>query len=416
MHLTIARTMDTEQDPFDRQKRIEGWKQERLTAARVMVVGAGAIGNETLKNLALLGIGNILIVDFDDISMSNLSRTLLFRRSDAGKLKAEVAARATAELSPNSALRIDWFNGDLAWELGVGIFRNVDLVLGCVDNVETRFAINRRCWLAGTPWIDAGIHALAGHVAVYDPRQGSACYECSASSRQWTSSRVRYSCDDFKRAMKAKELAPTVQVSSALVSALQVQEAVKLLCDAGASVGKKIIFQGTTNDYDLLSLKPNPACFAHAAYDVISAPLSSDLSLREFLVYASGRFGIDACLDLATDLTFVLSATCRLCSRSIPFNRPAFRIYDTESYCEGCRGSAASAGMDDQVPTEKETASLFSLAATPPLILDLTLNALGLPRGHVAAVTTAAQDRYFYLELSNDVDTVFPNIGHKLTV
>ena len=76
----INSILDSEDNPFDRQERIDWWSQEKLKEAKVMVVGAGAIGNETLKNLALLGLGNIFIVDFDVISTSNLSRTVLFRK------------------------------------------------------------------------------------------------------------------------------------------------------------------------------------------------------------------------------------------------------------------------------------------------------------------------------------------------
>jgi adenylyltransferase/sulfurtransferase len=410
VHITILETLDTENDPFDRQKRIDGWRQDLLAAARVMVVGAGAIGNETLKNLALLGVGNVFVVDFDEVSMSNLSRTLLFRESDAGRLKTEVAAQAAAALSPNGSLRADSFNGDLVWELGVGVFRNVDVVLGCVDNVETRFTINRRCRLAGTPWIDAGINALAGHVAVYEPE--SACYQCSASKQQWQASRVRYSCDDFKRSMKAKELAPTVQVSSALASALQVQEAVKLICGMNPSTGKKIIFQGTNNDFDVLTLPLDADCMAHAGYSVMATPWSSTTTLRRFLTETSQRLGIDAVLDLSPDLTFVISASCRECGKPIKLNRPQFRIYDVEAYCVDCRaaGDIAPAGAEDEA-TLKVTESLFSLSQTPQYLLDYTLRDIGLPYAHDAAVTTPEQDQYFYLELSEDLPKLFPRMG-----
>ncbi len=134
-----------------------------------MVIGAGATGNETLKNLALLGVKNIFIADFDTISVSNLSRTVLFRKSDIGKKKAQVAAERTNELCLAEDVKIDWFDGDVVWELGTGIYRYVDLVLGCLDNVETRFEVNKQCWLANTPWIDTGINQLGIHVTVFVP-------------------------------------------------------------------------------------------------------------------------------------------------------------------------------------------------------------------------------------------------------
>ena len=95
----INEIIEIDDNPFDRQERIRGWDQQRLRDSKVLVFGAGAIGNETLKNLALLGIGHIYIVDFDTISTSNLSRTILFRRCDKGKYKAKVAAQRTKDLA-----------------------------------------------------------------------------------------------------------------------------------------------------------------------------------------------------------------------------------------------------------------------------------------------------------------------------
>ena len=80
------------EDRYDRQRLIPWWEQERLAAAHVLVIGAGALGNEILKLLALSGVGHIMIFDMDRIEVSNLSRTVLFKESDAGALKAEVAA------------------------------------------------------------------------------------------------------------------------------------------------------------------------------------------------------------------------------------------------------------------------------------------------------------------------------------
>ena len=89
-------------DRYSRLRLIGWWDQERLASARVLVVGAGALGNEVLKNLALVGIGTVLIVDFDEIEKSNLARSVLFRTSDCGRPKAEVAAESMREMNPDT--------------------------------------------------------------------------------------------------------------------------------------------------------------------------------------------------------------------------------------------------------------------------------------------------------------------------
>src|SRR5438876_7396091 len=117
-----------EDDPFERQRRIDWWDQNVLRSARIMVVGAGALGNEALKNLALLGVGSLFIVDFDTISGSNLSRTVLFRKQDIGREKAAAAADATRQMALEATARVAYFHGDLVWDLGLGTYRRMDVV------------------------------------------------------------------------------------------------------------------------------------------------------------------------------------------------------------------------------------------------------------------------------------------------
>src|SRR5689334_21050060 len=105
---------------------IKWFSIDTVRAAKILVVGAGAIGNEVLKNLALLGVGNIFIIDRDKIEISNLSRSVLYRESDCDQYKALVAARATRELNPSINAR--WRVGDISFDLGLGFIRRMDVV------------------------------------------------------------------------------------------------------------------------------------------------------------------------------------------------------------------------------------------------------------------------------------------------
>src|SRR5438876_3252542 len=125
---------------FDRFKLIGWWDQQRLARARVLVIGAGALGNEIIKNLALLGVGNLLIADMDRVENSNLSRSVLYREHDNGALKATTAALAAREIYPD--VKAHAFNGNIVHDLGLGAFRWADVVLGGLDNCEARLAIN----------------------------------------------------------------------------------------------------------------------------------------------------------------------------------------------------------------------------------------------------------------------------------
>lgn len=400
-NFTVIR--NSEDNPFDRQERIEWWSQERLKNARVLVVGAGATGNETLKNLALLGIGNILICDMDTISVSNLSRTVLFRKEDAGKKKAETAALRVKEMALEKTCCVDFFDGDIVWELGTGVFRYFDIVLGCLDNVETRFALNRNCRLVSKPWIDSGISELSGNIKVFAAGEG-ACYQCFANDQELNASRRRYACDDFKKRMFSEHKMPTVQISSAIVSALQVQEAIKVILGKKALVGKKIYFQGTTGDFEVINLREDPNCYAHVSFDhIIEMPLTNVATVHEFLDYVcqSERSGEGAAIML--DRQFLHSITCEHCGSTTIFNKPAFRIYIDEVKCANCSETVSRDKFEymDELSLKSKTN-----------LLEMSLDEIGIPKLHIISVRDTAGN-YKYYELSGDVNNVMPMISAK---
>src|ERR1700722_12037276 len=99
--ITTEEVTAAQEDRFHRFQLIGWWNQDRLASAKVLVIGAGALGNEIVKNLALLGVGHVFIADMDRIENSNLSRAVLFRGSDNGSFKAETAARAARDIYPD---------------------------------------------------------------------------------------------------------------------------------------------------------------------------------------------------------------------------------------------------------------------------------------------------------------------------
>jgi Dinucleotide-utilizing enzymes involved in molybdopterin and thiamine biosynthesis family 2 len=393
----------SEDNPFERQERIEWWSQERLKNARILVVGAGAIGNETLKNLALLGIGNILVCDMDTISVSNLSRTVLFRKEDAGKKKAQTAALRTKEMSLEATCCVDFFDGDIVWELGTGVFRRFDIILGCLDNVETRFALNRNCRLVSKPWIDAGISELSGNIKVFGASEG-ACYQCYASADEYDATRIRYACDDFKKRMFSEHKMPTVQISSAIVSALQVQEAIKIILGKKSLIDKKIYFQGTTGDFELINMRRDPECIAHAAYnEIIETPLSNTITVRKFLTFVSKPYLSGKSATLTFDRQFLRSIICNHCGKKTIFNKPAFRLFIDEVKCSECSEIVDRNNF--------EYIEELSLESTNDL-LNLTLEDIGVPKLHIISVRSGEGD-YKYYELTGDLNRVIPLISSK---
>lgn len=367
---------------FDRQERISWWRQDQISAARILVVGAGAIGNEVLKNLALLGFRNVGIVDMDTISTSNLSRTVLFGPADLGRYKAEVAAERFKAMSLAPDISVEYFIGDVVWGLGVGVYGSYDLVLACLDNVETRFAVNQRCFQAGVPWIDSGIAALGLRINMYMPPAGP-CYACHASEAQLKASRERYSCDNFIRKAAESQVIPTTQIAAAIVGALQVQEAVKYLAGQPVIAGRQIYYQGYSHTFEENTKRIDPNCEVHgpqAAVD-LRIPYDTNNSIREVLEFVRLKnVSFDnPVLDLnGENWIFFVTSPCLLCNRPIKVDRPNFQIFAEEATCGECVPEDVSFPV-----TLPELVSEFGYTGPGASYLDWSLASIGVPHRHL---------------------------------
>lgn len=165
-------------DRYARQRDLPGWHQQRLAAARVIVAGMGALGNEVSRLLALSGVGALLLCDPDRVEPSNLSRTGLFGPADLGRLKVEAARRPLRRLRPGLQLAtraLPHVHG-----IGLGELAHADLVISCLDSRHARLQLAGRCNLVGAPLLDGGTHAWGGEVRPFLDAHGP-CYGCGLS-------------------------------------------------------------------------------------------------------------------------------------------------------------------------------------------------------------------------------------------
>lgn len=246
---------------YDRQERIWWWDQAKLGAARVLVVGAGALGNEVVKNLALVGVGFIDVVDMDHIEHSNLARCALFRDRDEGRLKAEALVEAAADINPDVQLRAFTCR---VQELGSAFLREYDVVIGALDNREARLWVNQVARLWGMYWIDGAIEGLQGVVRVFGP--DGPCYECTLGEVDRQMLSHRRSCALLAPEALAGGRTPTNATSASVIAALEVQEAIKILVERHellALVGAAWRLEGETMLTSLVSYPEDPNCLAH---------------------------------------------------------------------------------------------------------------------------------------------------------
>ena len=267
------------------------FKKEKVRDARVLVAGAGALGNEVVKNLALFGVGHIYVVDFDQIEITNHTRSVLFREEDAVNhaYKAEIVAKRAMEINPQ--IKVTPIVGNLFSEVGLGLYRSVDVVIGCLDSRIARYLLNRLSFRAGKTWIDGSIENLTGTVRVYSP--GVSCYECGLSREEFTNIMLRTGCADVVRNQGSAGRVATTPISASIVGALQVQEAMKVIhldTDAAKQFqtlqGKMLRYEGmtlTTNIYRFASWKNT--CPAHDQWDNVipCEGLSAELTVSDAL-------------------------------------------------------------------------------------------------------------------------------------
>jgi adenylyltransferase/sulfurtransferase len=226
--------------------------QERLLAARALVVGAGGLGSAALLYLAASGIGHITIADADRVDLTNLQRQVIHRMRAIGTSKVASAAQAMAELNPE--IHVEPLEERLAAERILQLVRASDVVLDCSDNFATRHAINRACVAARKPLVSGAGIRFDGQLAVFDLRRADApCYHClfgeDADAQE-------------ERCATMGVFAPLVGV----IGTLQAAEAIKLVAGIGETLaGRLLLFDALASRWHEVRLARDPHCRVCAA-------------------------------------------------------------------------------------------------------------------------------------------------------
>jgi adenylyltransferase/sulfurtransferase len=363
---------------------ISWWERERVRSAKVLVVGAGALGNEVIKNLTLMGIGHIFLVDFDAVEAANLSRSVFFRESDTGRPKAEVVAARAKTLNPD--VHLQYLHGDVTAQLGLGVVRRMDVVISCLDNREARLAVNRFCYWMGKPMVDGAIQELLGLVRVFVPGQG-ACFECTLTEQARREMSLRYSCPLLARQNILLGKVPTTPTISSIIGGLQAQEALKLLHGLPVEAGKVLHVNGMTNETHATAYLPRDDCESHWIYgEVVELPArAAHTTLGDMLRIAQADLGPQAGLELDQEL--VVSLTCPQCHTVDPVLRPLSEVSFEAGHCPSC-------GL------LRETEMTHTITGDEPY-LHRTLASVGVPPLHILRAHNSREYRFY--ELTGDL-------------
>ncbi|KAF6202691.1 hypothetical protein GE061_003092 [Apolygus lucorum] len=158
--------------------------RSKVKSSKILVVGAGGIGCELLKNLVLTGFEDIEVLDLDTIDVSNLNRQFLFQRKHVGRPKAEVAKESCLKFNPKAKITAHCANV-MSKEYNMSYFEQFNVVLNALDNRVARAHVNRMCLSANVPLIESGTSGYAGQVELIY-KGLTPCYECVGPQEQKT--------------------------------------------------------------------------------------------------------------------------------------------------------------------------------------------------------------------------------------
>jgi adenylyltransferase/sulfurtransferase len=387
LRISSEDTLAAQEDRFHRFSLIGWWDQRKLAAAKVLVIGAGALGNEIVKNLSLLGFGNVLIADMDRIENSNLSRSVLYRTLDSGRYKAEVAAEAARGIYPE--IRAHSFVGNVVYDLGIGVFRWADVVIGGLDNREARLAINRACWKTNRPWIDGAIEQIQGTARVFAP--DGPCYECTMSQTDWKLLQLRRSCNLLSRLEMEAGKTPTTPTISSIIAGVQCQEAVKLLHGLPTIAGRGWVFEGLSTEAYSVQYQRKLDCYSHEILPGIVSleAAAKTMSVGSLLAEARRRLGPTAHLELCRDVLEKL--VCPGCGREERLFTSLGRVSADKAFCPNCKD------------VRRDVMTFYKIEGSEDF-LDQTLSQIGVPPFDIVMGRCGA--KAIGLELSADAAEV----------
>jgi sulfur-carrier protein adenylyltransferase/sulfurtransferase len=222
--------------------------QQKLLAAKVLLIGAGGLGSPAALYLAAAGLGTIGIIDDDVVDASNLQRQVLHGTDDIGRPKVESARETIEGLNPD--VTVITHDIRLTKDNVLDIFRDYDVIVDGSDNFSTRYIVNDACVLLQKPQVHGSIFRFDGQVTVFDPRQTeSPCYRCLYPEPP------------------PPELAPNCAEAGVLgvlpgtVGMIQATEAVKLILDIGEPLtGRLLMYDALGMTFRTLRLKRDPEC------------------------------------------------------------------------------------------------------------------------------------------------------------
>jgi molybdopterin/thiamine biosynthesis adenylyltransferase len=339
-------------DRYQRHSLIDWFSQDEVKQSSFAVIGCGATGNEVAKNLALLGVGKIDLFDFDTIEIHNLTRSVLFRESDVGYNKAEVASKRIKELDPN--IDVNFFVGDFWDTLSLEKIQDYDCVLCCVDNFEARIKLNQLCLITSTNFINTGIDSKFSQVEVFPFSSGKhiACYECNLPDSAYERVQKRYSCGWLKKISYIEKKIPTTIITSSITGALAAGNALKLLNETSQLSGTRILTDSFTGRSTVSIVGKSDSCPSCASMMDNVSLLKGSATIEKGI-----EFPIKHGCNIITSEPILVSYRCTECTPNQEDSTVIFKKasdFDSSiTTCQKCNNESIDVTIRDSFSTDE---------------------------------------------------------------
>jgi len=225
---------------------VGGAGQQKMLKARVLLLGAGGLGSPAAYYLAAAGIGNLGIVDFDQVDLSNLQRQIIHSTERIGMLKTESAKKTIQALNPD--VNVTLYNEKIDSSNILSIIKDYDYVVDGSDNFPTRYLVNDACVMENKTLVHGSIYRFEGQVTVFKPNSGP-CYRCLYPEPPPPG--MSPNCQE----------GGVLGVLAGIIGNLQVVEVLKLILGIGEPlVGKLLIYDALKTEFRNLNLRKDASC------------------------------------------------------------------------------------------------------------------------------------------------------------
>lgn len=342
-------------DRYHRHSLIDWFSQDDLKASSFAIVGCGAVGNEVAKNLALLGVGQIDLYDFDTIEIHNLTRSVLFRESDIGLNKAEVAAKRLKEI--DNSVKVNFYPGDFWDLLSLEKAKSYNCILCCVDNFEARIKLNQLCLLTGTDFVNTGIDSKFSQVEVFPFSKGRhiGCYECNLPYSAYERVQKRYSCGWLKKISYVEKKIPTTIITSSLTGSLAASSALNLIRENSSTESTRILTNTFTGVSSVSVIEQSCMCPACSS-------IGDHISIVKGSARIEGKLNSlgDETIHITTSDPILVSYRCIDCT---PNEQDAIKVLQKASNFDSSIATCTICGKDSVDVTIKDTFKISELLA-----------------------------------------------------